>query len=137
MHHNLQKAVQQIKSSGLRSWIAVNLDSRFTTIQPGRKGQASILRAFNDAFNSVNSALGPFVAHPLVLGVMLYGYTGQWTKGPKKTRLPQFASSSPFRWHGWVTDPGEELLYKDFVEAWHRRLMSRFDRMALGQLECS
>ena len=137
VHQNLQKAVQQIESSGLRSWIAVNLDSRFTTIQPGRKGQARLLRAFNDAFNSVNSALVPFVAHPLVLGVMLYGYTGQWTKRPKKSRLPQFTSSSPFRWHGWVTDPGEELLHRDFVEAWHRRLMSRFDRMTLGQLECS
>jgi hypothetical protein len=129
--------VEQIEGSRLRGWIAVNLDSRFTTIQAVRKGQARLLRAFNEAFNSVNVALEPFVNHPRVLGVMLYGYVGQWIMRSKTSRLPQFASSSPFRWHGWISDPGEQLLYNDFVQAWHGRLTSRFDRIALGHLECS
>jgi hypothetical protein len=137
LQRNLGKAVEQIEGSHLRGWVAVNLDSRFTTVQAGRKGQARLLRAFNEAFNSVNVALEPFVNHPRVLGIMLYGYVGQWILRSKASLLPQFASSSPFRWHGWIGDPGEQLLYNDFVQAWHSRLTSRFDRIARGHLECS
>jgi hypothetical protein len=137
VRRNLSKAVDQIERSGLRGWIGLNLDARFMTIQAGRRGQSKLLAAFNNAFNSVNSALEPFVGNPQVLGVMLYGYTGQWIETSKQSRLPQLSSSSPFRWHGWVTDPGEQMLYNDFVQAWHSRLNSRFDSISRGHLECS
>jgi hypothetical protein len=63
VRRNVSLAVDQIDTSGLRGWLAINLDARFTSILPGRRGRARLQREFNAAFNSLDEALRPYISN--------------------------------------------------------------------------
>lgn len=135
VQRHIAKAVDQIERSGRRGWIAVNLDSRFMSIRL-HGGRSKLLDEFERAFDSINPILARHVHNENVLGVMVYGYTSEWrlTEAGQK---PALETSAPFRWVAWVTDPGEQLLYKDFSTAWRHRIDSRLQGMAEGRFQCN
>ncbi|WP_420632717.1 hypothetical protein [Candidatus Palauibacter sp.] len=74
---HVKKAAEQISGSGLRGWIAINLDARFrsTSVIQSRE---SLFPAFDKIFDSVNETFRSQYENSDVLGFRLHGYTYGW-----------------------------------------------------------
>lgn len=131
----VDKAVDQIEETRYRGWIALNLDTRFASISP-LAGRDDLLRKFDNAFDSVNSGLARHVENQNVLGLMAYGFVSEWRAPAEFGEPRQLAVSFPFRWLVWTgVDPAEDLLFKDVVEGWQRRVQEQFANISRGKFE--
>ena len=121
---HVKKAAEQINGTGLRGWIAINLDARFRSISANQSREA-LFRAFDNTFDSVNQAFRSQYENSDVLGFMLYGYTFGWRVDQD---VPQLKAVVPVRWVRWTDDGANELFFNDFADAWDGRLAARLNR---------
>lgn len=134
LERQVDKAVTQIERTGLRGWIALNIDSRFGHIRLENEA-TSLLREFNAVFDSVTHGLRDHFQNRNVLGVMLYGYLSEWVRPAADGEKPQLSTSVPFRWHGWIDEAGEQLLYHDVSRGWRERVNRQLRTIADGSCE--
>ena len=132
---HVKKAVQQIESTGLRGWIALNLDSRFAHVQL-RDEKSRILDDFTAVFESVTHAIQEHSRNNQVLGIMLHGFLSEWVEPANDEEPLQLSFSAPFRWEGWVDDdPAQTMLYNNFVNGWRGRASNQLQAIASGRCE--
>jgi hypothetical protein len=110
LKRHVNKAVEQIRQSRLRGFVAVNLDSRFGTVKLSN-GRDRLIADFEQAFDELNVHLTTMQGEPNVIGVMVHGYVTEWSF---ENEPPTLATSAPFRWHFWPDDAGQQLLFDQF-----------------------
>lgn len=122
---HVKKAVEQIESSEMRGFIAINADRRFEG-QSAIGPDAQLLVEYERIFDEVGAALEKAYASPQVIGCMMFGYTSTWTWPDDE--LPRLASAVPSRWFAWPDAPEDEQLIDEYRRTWLHRLESRAQR---------
>jgi hypothetical protein len=125
---NVRKAIRQIENSGIRGWIAINLDSRFESIS-STGDRPVVLQRFGAVFDTLNSLLDRLVRNENVLGIMLYGYVSEWVF-PSDSSVPALNVSMPMRWLGWADEPSEVDLFNAFTQGFRSRVDARLRQLA-------
>ena len=121
---HVKKAAEQIGGTGLRGWIAINLDARFRSISVSQSRE-DLLPEFDNIFDSVSQSFRSQYENSDVLGFMLHGYTCGWKADEA---VPQLKIATPVRWVRWTDDPANELFFNDFADAWYGRLEALLNR---------
>jgi len=122
-------AAKQIEDQGLRGWIALNLDSRFASIDYDQTDD-NLTQEFEATFDSLASALRRAALKPQVLGFMLFGYLYSWRPPVEGTTAPRLHSAPPMRWHRLVDEPADIELFEQFTSHWSDRMMVRLRTLA-------
>lgn len=132
VRRNIKKAADQIAASGMRGWIALNLDSKFYGV-PVHGRRQDLLKRFAAAFDSVNPIAAEFTVRKDVLGVLAYGHLSGWRT--RRAARPELIIRAPFRWLCWEGDePGATLLFDDFSRGWRPRVSSAIEAIMRGDI---
>lgn len=113
----VESAVTQIRGSGRRGFVAVQLDRPLAPLR-ARGPRSRLLQEYARAFDDVTDALRPFAGDNEVLGAMVYGYAAEWQMPGRSKRLPQLRSAMPFRWMGLADDGAQKMFFDDFTRRW-------------------
>jgi hypothetical protein len=128
LRKHIKKAIEQIRRSNMRGFVAVNLDQRFNDIDAASV-EADLSQVLADRFDSVIRAGPPLGSSPMALGYLAFGYFTYWHQ-PDPSTSPKLQFFTPRRWHAWARDPGEELLFRDLHAGWSQRLDTRMDLLS-------
>ena len=122
VRRNIKSAAVQIERSGLRGWVAVNMDNRFHGLPVFGK-RRTLLRRFSDAFDWVSHIAAESAAGSEVLGVMAYAHLSDWRPVNSRRSVPALMVRVPFRWTLWDRDnPAARMFFEDFSDAWRPRV---------------
>ena len=126
LQKHIKKALEQIRRSGLRGFVALNLDRRFRDIDP-ELPEDQVFQAFRDRFDLADEARDAFEHDPYALGYLAFGYHTLWRPPDPERSRPRLVFFTPRRWRTWARDPGEHLLFRDLYSGWADRLDTRMD----------
>lgn len=124
----LREARRQIAGTSLRGWIAVNIDIRFSSVDPLLPTEA-LLGRFEDAFNEINGSLAYVRPDPRLLGFMAFGHASAWDRS-EGGRRPRLHTAYPVRWVRWSDDAVERMVFEEFTASWHSRIEPKLHQMA-------
>ncbi|WP_420463138.1 hypothetical protein [Candidatus Palauibacter sp.] len=115
-----REAERQIRGSGLRGWIAINLDTRFSNVDPTVPEKA-LLKEVNDLFSNVAEVIRTNTDGGDVIGIMLYGYATVWEQHTS-AEAPRYRTAIFQRREPYAEDDHQ------FAETFFRALDDRWDR---------
>lgn len=134
VRHNITDAADQIAGTGLRGWIALNLDTRFEGL-PLVANRPTLLKRFSRAFDSIIPVAARFGSGPHVLGIITYAHLSGWRPANSRRKVPELLIRAPFRWLGWESDQAApKLFFADFSEAWRGRIENAIQAIMRGQI---
>lgn len=134
VRRNITDAADQIARSGLRGWIALNLDTRFAGL-PLVANRPTLLKRFGQAFDSVTPIAARYAPGPEVLGIIAYGHLSGWRPAGSRRKVPELLIRAPFRWLGWESDdPAAKMFFRDFTEAWRGRISDAIQAIMRGEI---
>lgn len=118
---HVKKAEAQILKSGLRGWIAFNLDTRFEEIRPNDPEEEFAARA-SEIFETAQDTMETDTDGRNVIGLMLHGYATAWSQ-PDADDVPRLKSATFERWTLYAQDETTEdfRLAKSFFDACKRK----------------
>lgn len=87
---HVKKAEEQILKSGLRGWIAFNLDTRFEDVRPNDPEKEFALRT-SEIFETAQDKMETDTDGGDVIGLMLHGYATAWSR-PAGDDFPRLKS---------------------------------------------
>lgn len=134
LQKHLNKAVEQIERSGMRGWVALNIDSRFRDVDI-RRADAEFLDQFSSIFDDVHTALNPHWQNKDVLGVLAFGHVAAWLSPEQTEDPPRLNTAEPFRWHRWSEDSSDETLHTTFTRGYSERLRRRLQVLTSDEFE--
>ncbi|MDE0258558.1 MAG: hypothetical protein OXR82_09270 [Gammaproteobacteria bacterium] len=111
----VREAVRQINGSRLRGWIALNLDTRFESLQ--RVDDEVLLRVASEEFDAVRREVGDKRwDRECVMGLILHGRAAEWT--PRRGgEAPRYKLAWFQRWLLLVDDAATEPAIRDFGDS--------------------
>lgn len=118
---HVKKAEAQILKSGLRGWIAFNLDTRFEEVRPNDPEEEFAARA-SEIFETAQDTMETDTDGRNVIGLMLHGYATAWSQ-PDADDIPRLKSAEFERWTLYARDETTEdfRLAKGFFDACKRK----------------
>jgi hypothetical protein len=126
LDQRVESAVSQIQRSGLRGFIALNIDQRFAEGDLPYD-RPEMLRAMHDIFESVSRYRNAH-RHPEVLGVMVFGYTTRLITSSDSSEPSHLQVTAPFRFERWVDDESvDAVVFERFTQSWRDRLHGHLD----------
>ncbi len=132
VRRNVRKAAEQIQTSKLRGWFALNLDTTFREV-PVHGEREELIPRFEAAFDSIKSITEEVSSQNDILGVLAYGHLSGWTF--RADAKPELLIRAPFRWVHWRgDDPAGELLFKDFSDGWRPRVSRAIESIMRGDI---
>lgn len=134
LKERVKSAVGQIQASGLRGFIALNLDSRFGDLDP-EQAHSRLFAEFDRRFDQLNQHARYFAHEERVVGVMSFGYAASWSRAEDPETIPQLYRSEPFRWFAFGDTPNERAQFEEFVRGWQGRMANRLERLARGEFD--
>lgn len=123
-----RKARDQIKTSGIPGWIALNIDTRFDSIALNQP-EADLFDEFDSAFDEANQALAYVSPNTEILGFMLFGHTVSWSKADEESP-PRVHTAFPTRWVRLTDREEDEAFFAEFQRGVMSRLEVRRKRIA-------
>jgi hypothetical protein len=133
LEQRVDEAVDQIRKSGLRGFVVLNLDSRFTDIDP-EVHRPLLLDEYDRRFDELYELAQKCARVPEVLGIMSHGYAARWDMSVKSPHgLPSLRKSVPMRWVAFGDTEEDRDLFEEFSHAWTSRLTNRFDNIMKGE----
>ncbi len=122
LRRHAKKAAEQINRSGMRGWVALNLDTRIEPIEYDGRDSQSVRETLSGAFNAVTQTLHTLEQPHDILGHMMFGYLASWH--PAGSDRPGLHFGVPFRWMCIPRTDADEALFTTFSRSW----AERFDR---------
>ena len=119
-----KEAERQIHRSGLRGWIAFNLDTRFAAVDPTVPEEA-LVKEVGEIFEEAGRVVKTNTDGNEVIGVMLHGYTTVWEQ-PAGDDLPRYRTAMFQRRVFYAEDRTTEEY--QFAEGFFLALDDRWDR---------
>jgi hypothetical protein len=114
----VEKAIEQIRRSGLRGMLAINLDARLEGAQLPPMAEERVT-LFVEKLDIILDYLKPCVEDPNVLGVMVFAQCARWVfPEAGEARTPELDAALPMRWLTWDDDPVMRMLLDNYQRCW-------------------
>jgi hypothetical protein len=134
VRRNIKDAADQIARTGLRGWIALNLDTKLQGL-PLVANRPTLLKRFSLAFDSVIPLAARYGSGPQILGIITYAHLSGWRPANSRRNVPELLIRAPFRWLGWESDdPAPKLLFQDVTQAWLSRVEGAIQAIMRGEI---
>ncbi|HZS57713.1 MAG TPA: hypothetical protein VFA43_00485 [Gemmatimonadaceae bacterium] len=115
---HVNRAVVQIRDTGLRGMIALNLDARLEGANlPAAAEERGNL--FVERLDIVLNHIKPCVDDPNILGIIVFAQCARWVfPAGDESHIPILDAAMPVRWLTWDDNPSMRLLLDDYQRAW-------------------